>query len=47
MVIAFEQFEVAACVEAIWGELSGMEVSGSVFFRRGIAREGTVRGEFT
>ena len=30
----YEQFEVAVCVVAIWGELSGGEVSGSVFFSR-------------
>ena len=44
MAIAYEKFEEAVCVEAIWAELSGREVSGSGFFLGGDCLRGNYPG---
>ena len=45
MAKAYEYFEVALCVEAIWGELSGGKSPGRVFFSRREMSERELPGE--
>ena len=46
MAIAYEQFEMAVCVESIWGETFGGEVSGSGLFLGGNCPEGSCPGGY-